>query len=195
MKWAKKHNFWWPLLWNVKKNKIKRTNTKIKKVYGHANKSLLPKTTNFIKNTYTLSMFGMCFVVKFNMMRENTPIKLTYSPYSHQIWTSSEKFICTYSFFKVQNKETNKQPLIVKYHLALLPLSLSEALCATVHVKMVQILATPLPHSAVVVNIFEGSWSILKVGRLYLEGYFILAGSPRTLFFFFPAGSPNQGPG
>lgn len=48
-------------------------------------KSLLPKSPNYIKNTYTLSTFGMYFVFKFNMIGENTPIKLIYSPYSHQI--------------------------------------------------------------------------------------------------------------
>lgn len=90
-------------------------------------KSLLPKSPNCIKNTYTLSTFGMYFVFKFNMIGENTPIKLIYSPYSHQIWTSSAKLICTYSFFKVQNKETkNKQPLTAKHHLALWPRPLSD---------------------------------------------------------------------
>lgn len=48
-------------------------------------------------------------------------------------------------FFKVQNKETkNKQPLVVKHHLALMPPSLSEALVQRGHVMMVQILATIL---------------------------------------------------
>lgn len=107
-----------------------------------------------------------------------------YSPYSHQIWTTFEKFICTYSFFKVQNKETkNKQPPTAKRHLALWPCSLSDT--ATAHGRMVSVsAATPLPLSAVGGYVFEGTLSTLKASRLYLEGYFILAGSPTMLFFF-----------
>lgn len=58
---------------------------KKKKQMEMQTKSLLPKSPNCIKNTYTLSMFGMCFVFKFNIIGGNTPIKLMYSPYSHQI--------------------------------------------------------------------------------------------------------------
>ena len=53
---------------------------------------------------------------------------------------------------------------------------------------------TPLPPPAVEGYVFEGTWSTLRASCLYLEGYFILAGSP-TMLFFFPTGSPNQGPG
>ena len=55
--------------------------------------------------------------------------------------------------------------------------------CATVHGRMVSMLAaTPLPLSAVGGYVFEGTLSTLKASRLYLEGYFILAGSPTMLF-------------
>lgn len=45
---------------------------------------LTSKTTNFMKK-YTLSRFEMYFVFKLSMMGKNTPFKLIYSPYSHQI--------------------------------------------------------------------------------------------------------------
>lgn len=146
-------------------------------------KSLLPKSPNYIKNTYTLSTFGMYFVFKFNMIGENTPIKLIYSPYSHQIWTSSEKFICTYSFFKVQNKETkNKQPLTAKHHLALWPCPLSDT--AQQCMEGWCPCRPPLPsHPQHRGNVFEGTWSTLSASCLYLEGYF--SWISHDVFFFF----------
>lgn len=61
------------------------TSTTEKKQMEMQTKHLLPKFPNCIKNTSALSTFGMCLVFKFNMIGENNPIKLIYSPYSHQI--------------------------------------------------------------------------------------------------------------
>lgn len=116
-----------------------------------------------------------------------------YSPYSHQIWTIFEKFICTYSFFKVQNKETkNKQPLTAKHHLALWPCSLSDTVQQCMEGRC-QCRPPFPPHSQQLGGyVFEGTLCTLKASRLYLEGYFILAGSPTMLFFFPLQGLPTK---
>ena len=182
IKWSKQRNITFDDQYCLKKKQMEMQT-----------KSLLPKSPNCIKNTYTVSTFGMYFVFKFNMIGENTPIKLIYSPYSHQIWTSSEKFICTYSFFKVQNKETkNKQPLTAKHHLALWPRPLSDT--AQQCMEGWCPCRPPLPsHPQHRGNVFEGTWSTLSASCLYLEGYF--SWISHDVFFFFPTGSPNQGPG
>ena len=95
-------------------------------------------------------------------------------------------------FFKVQNKETkNKQPLTTKRHLALWPCSLSDTVqqCMEGWCQC----WPPLPsHSQQLGGyVFEGTLSTLKASRLYLEGYFILAGSPTMLFFPYRVSQPR----
>ena len=185
---------YWRIKWSKQRNiTFDDQNCLKRKQMEMQTKSLLPKSPNCIKNTYTLSTFGMYFVFKFNMIGENTPIKLIYSPYSHQIWTSSAKFICTYSFFKVQNKETkNKQPLTAKHHLALWPRPLSDT--AQQCVEGWCRCRPPLPsHSQQWGETFLRALEVPSVQAASIWRA-ILAGSP-TMFFLFPTGSPNQGPG
>lgn len=98
-----------------------------------------------------------------------------------------------FSFFKVQNKETkNKQPLVVKQHPALMPLSLSEALCATRACDDgANIGNCPTAHGSGGGHVSKDTWSNLKVRSHYLEGYFCWI-SQDTCFFFSPTGPQTK---